>query len=260
MGNLIHQLMDILKNKKLVVFDLDGTLTESKSDLDSETALLLGKLLEVKRVAVIGGGRFALFQKQLLSKLSTPKEHLANLFLFPVTATEFYKYKDGRWVEVYNQKFSEEEKEKILSAFETIFKELGYRHSEKIYGELIEDRGSQITFSALGQEAPADLKEKWNTENPDIRSKMEEILQKHLPDMEVKVAGLTSIDITRKGIDKGYGIKQISKYLDAPLEDILFVGDNFSYEGNDEPVLKTGVTCFEVKSIEETKNLIKYLL
>ena len=260
MENLLNKTDEVPKNKKLIVFDLDGTLTESKAEIDADTSSLLTRLLEIKKVAVIGGGKFEQFQKQLLSKLPLSKNLLVNLFLFPVTATSFYRYKNSDWVEVYGQNFSEKEKEEILSAFEKTFKELNYKHPANIYGELIEDRGSQITFSVLGQEAPTSLKEKWNKENPNIRSRMEEVLQKHLPGMEVKVAGLTSIDVTRKGIDKGYGVRQISKYLEVPLEDILFVGDAFFHEGNDEPVLKTGVLCFEVKNVEDIKSLIKYLI
>ena len=117
-----------------------------------------------------------------------------------------------------------------------------------------------MAFSALGQDAPLELKQKWKEENPDIRSKMEEALQSHLPDMEVKVTGLSSIDVTRKGIDKGYGLKQIEKHLNIPLEDMLFVGDAFFHEGNDEAALNTGVLCFEVKGPEDTKKLIEYLV
>lgn len=260
MKNLLNNIKEAPKGKKLIVFDLDGTLTESKSDIDSEMAALLGQLLETKKVAIIGGGKFESFQRQLLSKLSVSEELLKNLFLFPTTATTFYKYDNNDWVEVYSQHFSKGEKEKILSSLGKTLQELNYKRPDKTYGELIEDRGAEITFSALGQEAPTELKEKWNKANPDVRAKIEEVLQKHLPDMEVKVAGLTSIDVTRRGIDKSFGIKQMGKYLNTPLEDMLFVGDNFSYEGNDEPVLGTGVLCFEVKSIEDTKNLIRQLL
>lgn len=258
--NLKHRLEDIPKDKKLIIFDLDGTLTESKADIDKERASLLARLLETKKVVVIGGGKFEQFQRQLLSKLLVSEEFLVNLFLFPVTATTFYKYKNNEWTEIYNQNFSDEERKKILSALGKTLEKLNYKHPEKIYSELVEDRGSQITFSALGQEAPTNLKEKWNKENSDVRAKIEEVLQKYLPDMEVKVAGLTSIDITRKGIDKGYGIRQMEKYLNISFEDMLFVGDNFSHEGNDEPVLKTGVLCFEVRDVEDTKKLIEYLL
>lgn len=259
-NNLFNKVENVPKDKKLIVFDLDGTLAESKSDIDDEMTVLLGQLLEIKKVAIIGGGKFESFQRQFLSKFSVSGEFLKNLFLFPTTATDFYKYDDNDWVEIYSQHFSKEEKEKIFSYLEKTLQELNYKHPDKTYGELIEDRGAEITFSTLGQEAPTELKEKWNKANPNIRARIEEVLQKHLPDMEIKVAGLTSIDITRKGVDKGYGIKQIEKYSGMPLEDMLFVGDNFFHEGNDEPVLRTGVLCFEVKGIGDTKKLIRYLL
>ena len=258
--NIIDSIDKVPKNKKLIVFDLDGTLTESKSDMDEEMAGLIERLLERKLVAVIGGAKYDTFQRQFLSKLKASMESLKNLFLFPATATVFYRFNGNDWKEVYRDDLTEEEKESVLSAFEKTFQELSYKHPEKTYGELIEDRGTQMTFSALGSEAPLDLKERWNKENPNLRSKMETVLQNLLPDMEAKVAGLTSIDVTRKGVDKGYGIRQISKYLDVPIEEMLFVGDAFSHESNDEAALKTGVLCFEVKGVGETKELIRYLL
>lgn len=259
-NNLLHRIEEVPKDKKLIVFDLDGTLTKSKSEINEAMATLLGRLFETRKIAVIGGGKFESFQRQLLSKLSVSEEFLKNLFLFPVTATTFYKYENKSWVEVYSQRFSKEEKEKIFSSLEKTLQELNYQQPEKIHGELVEDRGAEITFSILGQDAPTELKEKWNKENPDIRAKIEEALQKHLPDMEVKIAGLTSIDITRRGVDKNYGIKQIEKYLSIPLEDMLFVGDAFFREGNDEAALRTGVLCFEVSGPEDTKRLIEHLI
>ncbi|MDO8495862.1 MAG: HAD-IIB family hydrolase [bacterium] len=260
MQNLLHNAEEVPKNKKLIIFDLDGTLAESKSDMDGEMALLMQKLLEKKLVAVIGGGKYELFQRQLISHLHVSSELLKNLYLFPTTGTSYYQYVNNDWVQIYKQEFTKEEKDKILSAFDKVFAELNYKHPDKIYGQLIEDRGGEITFSVFGQEAPIEIKEKWNKENPDVRSKMESILQNNLPDMEVKVAGLTSIDVTRRGIDKGYGVKQIREYLDIPFEDMLFVGDAFFYEGNDEAVLGTGILCLEVKTIEDTKKLIRHLL
>ena len=41
--------------KRLIVFDLDGTLAPSKSSLDAEMAALLNKLLGFIKVAVISG-------------------------------------------------------------------------------------------------------------------------------------------------------------------------------------------------------------
>ena len=77
---------------------------------------------------------------------------------------------------------------------------------EQVWGEVIEDRGSQITFSALGQQAPLEQKDKWD---PDFtkRKKIKAILDTLIPEFSVRMGGATSIDITKPGIDKAYGIR-----------------------------------------------------
>jgi len=260
MNNLLTKIEDIPKNRELIIFDLDGTLVESKSEIDGKMAELFKKLLEKNRVAVIGGGKYELFQQNLVSKLNAPDKLLKKLFLFPVTATSFYRYESGEWKLVYSNNFSAEQREKVFEAFKKVFAELNYTHPEKIYGELIEDRDSQITFSALGQLAPLDLKNEWKEENEGIKIKIAEALRKLLPDMEVRVAGTTSIDVTAKGIDKEYGIHQIKERLGIPLEKMFFVGDALFPGGNDYAALNTGIPCFLVQGIEDTKKIIRHIL
>lgn len=267
MENLIDSIDKIPKDKKFIVFDLDGTLVETKSSLDDEMADLLGQLLAKKRIAVIGGAPFERFKNDLIDRLNVPPELPGNLFIFPTTASSFYRYGGGEWREVYSEKFSKEERDKIMEAFESTFKEINYTKPEKIYGELIEDRGSQITFSALGQNVVkefgkkgVELKKKWRDENQELKLKLARTLQKYLPEFEVRAAGYTSIDITRKGIDKEYGIRQMEKHLGVTVQDMLFVGDAFFEGGNDYAALKTGVLCFEVKEVGDAKKLIRYLM
>ena len=276
MNNLVNEINKIPKDefnkltagKKIIIFDLDGTLTESKTDMDEEMAELFGKLLSIKQVAVIGGQQYSRFKEQFLNKLSVPEELFQNLYLFPTTATSFYrhinndwhKHEDSDWQKVYSQDLTEEEKTRILDAFKKTFADINYIQPEKIYGELIEDRGTQMTFSALGQKAPLALKEKWKREHADTKLKIAEILRNYLPDMEVGVAGWTSIDVTHKGVDKEYGVKQIKENLGIDFEDMLFVGDALFPGGNDSAVLRTSVLCFEVKSVEDTKQLIMELI
>ena len=257
---MLRNVEEVPQNKKLIVFDLDGTLTESKSGIDEEMTGLLKKLLEAKEVGVIGGGKYEIFMDQFVSRLNMSEKLLGRLYLFPASGTSFYKYKNGLWIQVYAHEFSSEEKKKVFMAFEKTFQELGYKHPDETFGELIEDRGTQITFSALGQDAPLDLKKKWKEEHSDIKMKIAEILRKHLPDFEVKAAGHTSIDVTRKGIDKGYGRRQKKEHLGISIGDMLFVGDALFPGGNDEAALHAGVLCFEVKDVEETKRLIEYLI
>ena len=67
--------------KKLIVFDLDGTLAASKSPIDQEMAGLLTGLLRVARVAFISGANWPQFEKQVLANLPS-SDHLKKLTLF----------------------------------------------------------------------------------------------------------------------------------------------------------------------------------
>ncbi len=256
MKNLINTIQEIPRDKSVVVFDLDGTLVESKSNMDAEMGSLLAELLIRNKVAIIGGASF----EQMASQLPDSIFKSSNLFLFPLGGGSFYVYQDEKWQKIYSQNLTDEEKKKISEAFEMVFKDIGYVQPAKIYGEIIEDRVGQVTFSALGQHAPIEEKRKWNKEKSNKRLKIVSKLKNYLPDMEVKIAGLTSIDVTRKGIDKKFGVEQIIKNLDVTAENIIFFGDALEPDGNDYPALESGVLCFKVESIQDTKNAIKHIL
>ena len=254
-----------IKDKDLIVFDLDGTLAKTKSTIDKEMGGLLIRLLKAKKVAVIGGGKIELFREQLLDNLTAPENLLKNLFLFPVTATSFFRYKNG-WQNVYTHNLTQDEVEKTMSAFDKVLNKIGYK-PEKTYGNVIENRGSQITWSALGQDVVkilgdkgVDLKNKWRDENTPLKLKIAKELQKLLPNLEVHAAGYTSIDVTKPGIDKAYGLKQMEKYLKVKIKNMLFVGDAIFPGGNDYAVTKTAIDYVAIKDPEETKKIIKRVL
>ena len=258
--------LEIIKNKaeharskKLIIFDLDGTLAESKETIDNEQTSLLENLLERKLVAVIGGGAYTQFKNQFLSNLHLDKKCLKNLFLFPTSGASFYRCENGVWVKKYEYKLSPEEQEKIITALDGAFKKIGYTQPGKIWGNLIENRGTQITFSALGQEASVEEKEKWN-KTSDRRKELIAELKRVLPEFEVRSGGLTSIDITKQGIDKAFGIGEIVKTLKVTKDDMIFIGDALYEGGNDYPVKTTGVETVQVFGPEDTKVFIRTLL
>lgn len=248
--------------KKLIVFDLDGTLAESKSSLDGEMAGLLHDLLGVVKVAVISGGDWPQFEKQLLAMLPQD-ERLANLSLLPTCGTKFYQYKadrknTGDWKKFYAEDFAADEKEKILSSFHKALDQAGYK-ADKVWGEVIEDRGSQITFSALGQQAPLEAKTKWD---PDFetRKKITAILNTLIPEFSVRMGGATSVDVTKPGIDKAYGIRKLRDVLGVTLKEMIFLGDALFPGGNDYPAKKAGVASLRVKGPPDTKLLVEAII
>jgi hypothetical protein len=242
--------------KKLIVFDLDGTLAPSKSSLAPKTAALLHDLLGILKVAVISGGAWEQFEKQLLTDL--PKDScLANLSLLPTCGTKFLQY-NGKWTQLYSEDLTAEQRKKIIDSLNKAVDETGYR-AKKLWGEAIEDRGSQVTFSALGQQAPLAEKEKWD---PDFakRKKIKAILDKLIPEFSIRMGGATSIDVTKPGIDKAYGIGKLRDTLHLSLKEMVFIGDALFPGGNDYPAEKAGVVSIPVKGPDDTNLVIKTIL
>ncbi|HEY5509660.1 MAG TPA: HAD-IIB family hydrolase [Prolixibacteraceae bacterium] len=242
--------------KRLIVFDLDGTIAESKSPLDPEMSKLLYNLLGIVRVAVISGGDWPQFEKQLLSNLPHDK-CLGNLSLLPTCGTKFYQYNQG-WEKLYSEDFTANEKEKIIGSLKNAIDKTGFK-VEKVWGETIEDRGSQITYSALGQQAPIEEKKKWD---PDFakRKKIKAILDQSIPEFSVRLGGTTSVDVTKPGIDKAYGIGKLRDTLGISIHEMIFIGDALFPGGNDYPVKEAGVLCIKVKDPNESKRVIETII
>lgn len=251
--------------KKLIAFDLDGTLAPSKSHFDSRMVALFDRLLAKYEVCVISGAKIELFHQQFLSQITTEPASLARLHLMPTSGTRYYRFKKGEWKMEYAEDFTDKQKRQIIKALQEGLDESGYA-VDKTYGETIEDRDSQITLSILGQDIVAELgaegveiKEAWD---PDGTKKMEirDIVAAKIPEFSVRAAGATSIDITRPGVDKAYGMEKLMQATGFSKDDILFMGDKILPGGNDYPVEQMGIDCISVRSWEDTAYAIEGIL
>lgn len=242
--------------KKLFVFDLDGTLAESKSAVSGDVAGLLYDLLGVMKVAVISGGGWPQFERQLLENLPGD-DRFENLFLLPTCGTQFFRFVGG-WTRIYSEDLNDQERQLIVSSLHKALEQSGEAVA-KIWGAAIEDRGSQITLSVLGQEAPLSEKEKWD---PDFtkREKIAAILRPLLPAFAINMGGTTSIDVTKPGIDKAYGIGKLREHLGFSLSEMLFAGDAIFVGGNDYPVQEAGVDSIQVRDPRETAHVIQAVI
>jgi HAD superfamily hydrolase (TIGR01484 family) len=230
--------------KQLIVFDLDGTLAESKSPIDSEMATLLHALAGCVKVSIISGGDWPQFDKQVVSRLPNDT-FFPNLSLLPTCGTK----------KIYSEDFTPQEKTKIIDSLNNAVAQAGFQVARE-WGETVEDRGSQITYSALGQQAPLEEKKKWD---PDFakRKKIKAIADKMIPTFSVRLGGATSIDVTKPGIDKAYGIHKLRDILGIPIEDMIYVGDALFPGGNDYPAQQAGAVSVCVKGPHETKRVIE---
>lgn len=250
--------------KKIIAFDLDDTLAPSKSELPDAMAMVFRELLSKLPVCVISGGKFEQFELQLIQNLHADIEDLQNLHIMPTCGTRYMRInkQTGCWHKIYSEDIPVEHRKKIVRIISETVEKLGLAEKE-VYGDTIEDRESQITFSALGQDIVARLGEEgvkrkadWDPDGRK-RHKLRDELALLLPEFEIRVGGGTSIDITRPGIDKAYGMQKLKEELQIDNKDILFIGDRLEEGGNDYPVKEMGIDCIAVKDWQETRLVIE---
>ena len=239
--------------KKLIAFDMDGTLALSKQQIEPAMQQALKDLLDVAMVAVISGGDWPQFEKQVVGRL-LPGSRQERLFIMPTTGSKLYQCTDGAWGAVYADNFDAGEGDKIRHALDKAVTDAGLK-GEKIWGEQIEDRGSQVTFSGLGQQAPLDAKDKWDPDQKKLRS-LQATLRKELPELSINLGGATSVDITRKGVDKAYAMGRLAGYAGVTKQEMLFMGDATYEGGNDRPVPDAGYDTITVRDVRETETAI----
>ena len=240
-----------------VVFDLDDTLAPSKSTMDPQMGAALARLLDHTQVCIISGGRFEQFEAQALDGFSASEDAMARLHLMPTCGTRYYLWQRGQWTQQYSEDLTADERARTIAVLEEGAKHLGL-WSEGTWGNIIEDRGSQITFSALGQQAPIDAKMAWDPDGAKKRA-LGAYASALLPDLEVRGGGSTSIDVTRKGIDKAYGVAKLLDRIGGDVENLLFIGDRLDEHGNDRPVYDLGVASVAVQGWHDTPAVVTAL-
>lgn len=250
-----------MPKRKVIAFDLDDTLAVTKSPMSDRMGELLGKLLEKYDVCIISGGKYEQFQMQVVARLEVPAHLLNKLHLMPTCGTRYFRYDElqKQWVLQYAEDLGDDEKKQIITVIEKHAKRMGL-WPEEPFGEVIEDRLSQISISMLGQKAPAEKKYEWAEKNSDKRLILRAAIAEELPSFEVRAGGATTIDITRIGIDKAYGMEKLIQALQINKENILFIGDKLEEGGNDYPVKAMGIDTIAVDGWEETALVLEGVL
>ena len=243
---------------KAVVFDLDDTLAPSKSRMDPAMSVALAQLLGHVEVCIISGGRFEQFEAQALDGFIAEGSAMRRLHLMPTCGTRYYRWEGRGWELQYAENLTDDEKSRTIQVLEAGAKELDLWEPTP-WGDIIEDRGSQITFSALGQQAPIEAKMAWDVDGAKKRA-LGDYASPRLPDLEVRGGGSTSIDVTRKGIDKAYGIQKLLGELQVGTDQLLFIGDRLDEGGNDYPVYAAGVPSVPVEGWHETLAVVERLI
>ena len=248
--------------KKVLAFDIDQTLNVAKTPIPDEIADLLVKCLDHFEICPISGQKFDQFLIQIVNRLPHPTpEQLSHLHLFVAQGTQYYRYRNNDWELVYNYPLTDEQVQKISHTIQTAAEELGYWEADKLKDgdEIIENRLSQVTFSALGQHAGTEEKYAWD---PDCK-KREQIVKrcKELaPEFDYEIGGTTSINAITPGMNKVFGMTHLMEELKVEKKDILYFGDMTQPGGNDYPVVQMGIETITVRNHEDTAYALRGIL
>ena len=221
-------------------------------------AELLAKLTALTKVVIISGGSYAQFEKQFLPFLSRTGLVKNNLILLPTSGSQCYEYdrRSDRWKITAEECFPADVKEKVMAVVKEMVESGQYEIPSQRWGECIEDRGTQITLSALGQAAPIAEKQKWDPDQKK-RRKIKAELDARLPEVDSGIGGTTSLDILPKGFNKAVGLKHLTERFGYQLEDLAFVADEVFPGGNNYSVFEAGVETIRVNNPKETALVIK---
>jgi hypothetical protein len=243
---------------RAILFDFDDTLVESFSPPVPHMVMRIERLLMHLPIAIVTGAAYMRIERDLLSAIRDTA-HLSRLFIFTNSSSQCYLFKDGSWHNEYNLVLTSDEKSIIIKAIEETIEEMQYFRDMPYSGTRVIDRETQITYIAVGLDAPHERKITWDSDRSQ-RSRMCAVLAQKLPNFNVVIGGASSVDITRKGINKAYGVRWLSQHLNIPPSDMLFIGDGLIQGGNDASVIPTGIQTRLISGPAETAKIIDEFL
>ncbi len=250
--------------KKVLAFDIDQTLNVAKTPITDDIADLLVSCLDHFEICPISGQKFDQFLIQIVNRLPHPTpEQLSHLHMFVAQGTQYYKFDTTKndWVQVYNYPLTDEQVAKITETIETAARELGFWEEDKLQpgDEIIENRGSMVAFSALGQKAGVEEKYAWDPDHKK-REKIVARCKELAPEFDYEIGGTTSINSFTPGTNKTFGMKHLLKELNVEKKDILYFGDMTQPGGNDYPIVQMGVETITVRNHEDTAFCLRGIL
>ncbi len=239
-----------MKKYKHIFFDVDGTLTRSRSPMKKTMERILRSLIKSGRdVIAVSGADLTQMRKQV-GGLNLYWKH--NVY-FLAQNGNYAQDKSTRVL--WSNILSPESKSDINNHINTIRVNLTNIFESADESDLIQDRGSQISLSLLGHHAELERKEGFDPDG----SRRREILQRFplISDrVEVRIGGTTCLDYFEKGKNKGFNVKQMIEEMKWNPGDCVYVGDALFEGGNDETV-KGIIDTHPVKSPEDTVSFIK---
>ncbi len=247
--------------KAMLAFDIDHTLCPSKEPVSEEIAELLTRALGRFEICIISGRDLDSFFSRVINRLPiVDVELFRHLHCLPTQGMQYYRFKED-WEAVYAYYLSPIEVSKIFRVVEDVARRLGFwREENREKGDMILDnRASQITFAGVDTSLSSEEKRSWDPDQKKRKAMIKE-LNRLAPEFEYRIGGMTSIDITRPGMDKGFGMQILLNKLGIDKSEVLYFGDMTQPGGNDYPIVQMGIDTITVNEYTDTIIALKGVL
>lgn len=232
--------------KKLICFDLDGTLTQHRSRLEENSRRVLDTLAKQYKIIMVGAGGAERIYAQMNEY---PIDIIGNYGM------QESKMIDGKFTLV-REVFSYPDKDYFLKICAYLREKYGYTDYK---GESVEFHASgMVTFPLLGTRADIADKVAFDPTREKRRVLYPEMLELFC-DYTVFISGSSSFDFTEKRYNKYDAIMAYAEENGYKKDEILFVGDDFGDGGGDSHVRYGGLDYVEITDYTMLEEKLKYL-
>ena len=233
--------------KKLICFDLDGTLTQHRTLIEDNVLEFLERLKEKYKLIMVGAGAAERIYKQMREY---PVDILGNYGM------QESKVIDGKF-EVVRKEITQPDREYFLEKAQYLREKYGY---QEFKGDSVEfHQTGMVTFPLLGTKA--DIKDKLAFDpTREKRRKMYKEVQELFADYTVYIGGSSSFDFSLKKYNKYDAIMAYAKENGYQKQEILFVGDDFEDGGGDSHVRIFGIDYINIEDYRTVVDKLKFLL
>ena len=257
--------------RKIVLFDMDGTLTPPREHLDYSLVDTIAKLCKYADIGVVSGSDYEYIMQQC-GFLTTKDEIKQKLHILPCNGTMHYappSYREGEYKLIHSN-----DMRKVLgnSDINTLFKKIiNYQdhivshYDIPLTGHFVSYRGSMINWCPIGRNATKEHRERFvdfdlcfgmSSFRRTILEQVKEEFMNAKINVTIKLGGETSFDIFPTGWDKTYALSHFPDYK------IWFLGDRCGDNGNDKEIFDAlqPECSYWVDGPTHTKEVLKEIL
>ena len=233
--------------KRLICFDLDGTLTQHRTLLDAKNRAVLDKLGEKYKLLMVGAGA----TKRIWNQMGEYPIDILGNYGMEESVVENGEYK------LIKQIITTPDKEYFLEKANYLRQKYGYTEYK---GDSVEFHPSgMVTFALLGTKADIEDKLKFDPTREKRKVMYKEVLEL-FPDYTVYIGGSSSFDFSQKQYNKYDAIMAYAKEHDYTLDEILYVGDDFGDGGGDSHIRIYGMDYIEITDYTKLREKLQFLL